>query len=352
MGTSSELISLNPEDLNALPFASRKLWEKVESGKGRAKNATKYRYELTHQGSKLRQSLLNLTGRILGKGVDMVRNNPIFNNIMLGSYNDQLSQHTAKTVLSSHYMGLLNLPEDKKGVYLIPDIGIHTGPIQRLKENPNIKFISPFINTTKELEDLGISKDRIFNGMPREDDNNGNEIDLEDPRILITIGSDGPEIHEALNQIKKFAEMNVNLTVLCGPGIVNKKTIQSHISFRRNVDQIKLNFPDGDIEVIGGEQHWTREDHINQLFSELKNPNIRTVISRPNEMVSLSNLYDKNLVLLPPFQRHERKAYEHLIQNRAAVSAETFDGDSSPLERKKVFHNHRSIEDFRAFLEA
>jgi hypothetical protein len=328
------------------------LWGAIEIGKEAYKSNYPYGSDLVDE-MEFASGGINMT-------VERVRSSRFFNSLLLSDYTNNLHSNGFSEVLSSHYMAFHELKPGQKGIYFIPDHALHEDAVAHLVTKPDVKFVCPFINNSERLRALGVSKDRIFEGFPAIGLMSGSkseqniESEVRRQRLLLTIGSNGLEIDYLLERIPALKALGYDLTVLCGPGMVNEKTIQSHKRFRTACRQL-LDLEGGD-EIYGGFYGWTRENDINKLYELMFSGEFFGIVSRPNEIPFLANIFNIPQILLPHFQHHERIAQSALIGANAAINIEDLIANPEKLMtlngREEIFHPLRSIREFEEFLKA
>lgn len=297
-------LTLKPtEPTNVLEEAA---WKAVESGK--------HKFSENARNGHKRNILQRLAGNFVDASTSIVRSSMAFQQALTQGYRSELAKFPELPIISTHYMSFV--PEHS-GLMLTPDIHLHRATLSMLqncqdvdlaipqlptfnfldKYNPELKGriktqILPVSRQLKEAADMRLKRQsELFNQS--------------DPtfNILVTTGASGPEVPEALEMIEMILKnpkdkwgRKYKIHALCGDQMRkhNELFADSLMHLQESYDNLSFELAGNRAEEL---QHW---------YAAMQNPYFDTVLSRPNEMLTIGPALGFRMLSLHPFQRHEQ----------------------------------------------
>lgn len=117
--------------------------------------------------------------------------------------------------------------------------------------------------------------------------------------VFLTIGGSAPEAAAAVETARAWAKEGVRLTALVGDGRPHARRLRSLLET-------------SGVEVHGGRPDDTRASELESFLKLLARPELGTWLTRPNEGAMLGLALGFEVVLLPPYQPHEKAAAARL----------------------------------------
>ncbi len=303
------------------------LWESVKSGK----------HKLTehHRRKKKGFSLADLIGKAISACSEPVRASNYVRKGLTRSYREYIAQNTARTIVTSHYLGLdleneldENGNQVRKNVLITPDGRLHDATLDALLKS-GARIVIPQAPTAKSLrrEHPEFIPSIVGNALPVSKELNDIvqerlkrqkkliDTSSDEPKvhnILITLGGSGAEFDQVQEVVKQILEnpvdkfgFNYKLTVLCGD-------ISKSHNKQLYEQLLNLNEFGGMLELVSSR---SRDDELDEWYKALLNPAYDTVITRPNEMLTIAPALGFRTILLDPFQKHEEESVAMTLFN-------------------------------------
>jgi hypothetical protein len=281
-------------------------WGMVETGKNSfSEHARNPRKKNIFQG---------LAGKVIDNLSGLVRTSLQFQELLTQSYRSQLSNFPDIPIISSHYMSFV---PNHPGIFLTPDIYLHEASYNMLTRCNSVELVVPQQPTLNSIHTRGnnLAERVISTQLPisrslmqavdqrisRQESITKKEINTHN--ILVTIGASGPEIPEVLDTIQKILEnptdkfgRDYKIHVLCGD-----QTKLYNKQFAEELNCLKLRYDcQFDFDIASN-----RDEELAQWYSAIGNPQYDTLITRPNEMLTIAPALGFRTILLKPFQKHE-----------------------------------------------
>lgn len=218
-----------------------------------------------------------------------------------------------RRIVSSHYLALYDRPPDWPVTLVGPDI-LAQPSVATIEGDRTV--LSPSRAYTDGLLQAGFALDEIIEVgpvVPREllaAAAARRELVDAPPAALVAVGGSAPEAAEILKVVAALGERGIAAHVLVGDGRPHARRLRS-----------RLETMDG-VRVYGGEVGQTRADELSLFAELLARPELRLWISRPNEGAVLSRALGFELWLLEPYQSHEARARQVLLDHGGLDVAE------------------------------
>ncbi|MEO1227787.1 MAG: hypothetical protein AAFZ18_02695 [Myxococcota bacterium] len=205
-----------------------------------------------------------------------------------------------EVLVSSHYLALSDRPPGWPAVLLGPDLLVQ--PAVSGIEAPR-RALAPSRWYAEGLEACGFDPASIVSGLlvpeavarAAELRRGGGGGD----GVLLTIGGSAPEATAAVEVARAWSEAGAELTALVGDG-------RPHCRRLRKALEPSVH------RVVGGGPADTRATELAAFVELLARPELGTWLTRPNEGAMLGLALGFEVVLLPPYQPHEKAAAERL----------------------------------------
>jgi len=297
------LYSENPSRLE------RWIWTRIRENKLRASRYARQemRELLGLAGIELRRVLVSLAGEV---AQPILRGSGLLTEGMHQSYIRLIERINSRSILFSTNFQAFEVSNEQLificiGIDLCPEYKVGEAS-QRFRKNVHV--ITSCSRSGEGFRRIGVPDDRIhYIGLPISS-RLAYVVELRMTRqksegglgkVLVQLGGTGPEIDVALTVISKLKNDGQEVIVLCGDHT------ETSIEFREKV--LELGIPGEN--VYGGTSSASRYDFLVKLNEVLHNPDIRTVVARPNQWSIMAGALGLRFIVLPGFQPFEERAY-------------------------------------------
>jgi hypothetical protein len=236
---------------------------------------------------------------------------------------DRAAAGAAARVVSSHDLALTHRPSGWPGTLVGPDV--LPQPTVATIPRPRVA-LSPCPSYSDGLLRAGYRADEILETGPLVD-----EVLLEaraarlerrarvargevEPGALFALGGSAPERGAVTELVRRLAGDGVRVRALVGDGRAHARGLRTCLEGQPRV------------EVLGGRPGDDRAGELERFHELLADPSCVAWITRPNEGAPLALALGFELWLLPPYQPHERAAWDVLARGGVPDAAELFRG--------------------------